>query len=106
MALVQAQALPRVIRSQNRRNQKAEICFFLSGEFLGDGDHLACMQVQSCLIVDVAQLQVCILMLKREQRRGEQSILLHIDAQRESEKSKVHCCILMLKSKAKHIVAY
>ena len=85
MALVQAQALPKVIRSQNRRNQKAENCFFLSEEFLGDDEHLACMQFQSRLIVDVAQLQVCILMLKREQRIAKQSILLHIDAQKGAE---------------------
>ena len=69
--------------------------FFLSEEFLGDDEHLACIQFQSCLIVDVAQLQVCILMLKREQRRGEQSILFDIDAQKGVENSK-----------AKHIAAY
>ena len=85
--------------------------FFLSEEFFGDDEHLACMQFQSRLIVDVAQLQVCILIVDAqkgaEKRRARHIVaVLHIDAQRGSEKSKVHCWILMLKSKAKHIVAY
>ena len=78
---------------------------------MGDDEHLACMQFQSRLIVDVAQLQVCILIVDAqkgaEKRRARHIVaVLHIDAQRGSEKSKVHCWILMLKSKAKHIVAY
>ena len=67
------------------------------------------MQVQSCLIVDVAQLPGLYFDAQKgvEKRRAKHIVaVLHIDAQRGSEKSKVHCCILMLKSKAKHIVAY